>query len=184
VQNDAAQVNYAQVQLGFTTITSPITGRVGARLVDAGNIVHAADTGGLLVVNQIDPIALQFTLPQEQFQAVNRAINTGRVLTVQAQDQSSRELLATGALTLVNNQIDTTTGTITLKAYFANPEHKLWPGQTAMARLILGMVPQAVVVPNAALQRATTACLPMWSTPATKRRCSPWWPVAARPDSR
>lgn len=153
VQNDAAQVNYAQVQLGFTTITSPIAGRVGARLVDAGNIVHAADTGGLLVVNQIDPIALQFTLPQEQFQAVNRAINTGRVLAVQAQDQSSHELLATGALTLVNNQIDTTTGTITLKAYFANPEHKLWPGQTAMARLILGTVPQAVVVPNAALQR-------------------------------
>ncbi len=153
VQNDAAQMNYAQVQLGFTIITSPIAGRVGARLVDAGNIVHAADTGGLLVVNQIDPIALQFTLPQEQFQAVNRAINTGRVLAVQAQDQSSHELLATGALTLVNNQIDTTTGTITLKAYFANPEHKLWPGQTAMARLILGTVPQAVVVPNAALQR-------------------------------
>lgn len=155
VQNDAALVNYAQVQLGFTTITSPIAGRVGARLVDAGNIVHAADTGGLLVVNQIDPIALQFSLPQEQFQAVNRAVNTGQTLAVQAQDQSSRALLATGALTLVNNQIDTTTGTITLKAYFANPEHKLWPGQTALARLVLGMASQAVVVPNAAVQRGS-----------------------------
>ncbi|PIG09247.1 efflux RND transporter periplasmic adaptor subunit [Comamonas sp. 26] len=155
VQNDAALVHYAQVQLGFTTITSPIAGRVGARLVDAGNIVHAADTGGLLVVNQIDPIALQFSLPQEQFQAVNRAINTGQTLAVQAQDQSSRALLATGALTLVNNQIDTTTGTITLKAYFANPEHKLWPGQTALARLVLDMASQAVVVPNAAVQRGS-----------------------------
>lgn len=155
VQNDAALVNYAQVQLGFTTITSPIAGRVGARLVDAGNIVHASDTGGLLVVNQIDPIALQFSLPQEQFQAVNRAINTGQTLAVQAQDQSSRALLATGVLTLVNNQIDTTTGTITLKAYFANPEHKLWPGQTAMARLVLGLASQAVVVPNAAVQRGS-----------------------------
>lgn len=155
VQNDAALVNYAQVQLGFTTITSPIAGRVGARLVDAGNIVHAADTGGLLVVNQIDPIALQFSLPQEQFQAVNRAINSGQTLAVQAQDQSSHELLATGALTLVNNQIDTTTGTITLKAYFVNPEHKLWPGQTAMARLVLGTASQTVVVPNAAVQRGS-----------------------------
>lgn len=153
VQNDAAQLNYARVQLGFTTISSPISGRIGARLVDPGNIVHAADTGGLLVVNQIDPIALQFTLPQERFQAVNRAINTGRPLVVQALDQASGELLATGELTLLNNQIDTTTGTISLKARFANPQHKLWPGQAAVARLVLGTQKDALVVPSSVVQR-------------------------------
>ena len=153
VQNDAAQVNYARVQLGFTTIASPITGRIGARLVDPGNIVHAADAGGLLVVNQVDPIALQFTLPQERFQAVNRAINAGRPLAVQALDQTTGELLASGELTLLNNQIDTTTGTIALKARFANPQHKLWPGQAAMARLVLGTQQDALVVPSSVVQR-------------------------------
>lgn len=153
VQNDAAQLNYARVQLGFTTITSPITGRIGARLVDPGNIVHAADAGGLLVVNQIDPIALQFTLPQERFQAVNRAINAGKPLAVQALDQTTGELLASGELTLLNNQIDTTTGTISLKARFANPQHKLWPGQAAMARLVLGTQQAALVVPSSVVQR-------------------------------
>jgi multidrug efflux system membrane fusion protein len=153
VQNDAAQVNYARVQLGFATIASPIAGRVGARLVDPGNIVHAADPGGLLVVNQIDPIALQFTLPQERFQAVNRAINAGKPLAVQALDQSTGEVLATGELTLLNNQIDTTTGTIVLKARFPNAQHKLWPGQAATARLVLGTQANALVVPSSAVQR-------------------------------
>lgn len=153
VQNDEAQVNLARVNLSYTTITSPISGRVGARLVDPGNIVHAADAGGMLVVNQIDPIALQFTLPQEQFQAVNRAINRGGTLQVQALDQGTREVLATGSLTLLNNQIDTTTGTISLKARFDNPQHKLWPGQATNARLVLGTEQHALVVPSAAVQR-------------------------------
>jgi len=153
VRNDAAQENLARVNLSFTTIASPISGRVGARLVDPGNIVHASDAGGLLVVNQIDPIALQFTLPQEQFQAVNRAINSGRSLQVQALDPGTREVLATGELTLLNNQIDIATGTISLKARFANPQHKLWPGQSANARLVLGTEPHALVVPNAVVQR-------------------------------
>lgn len=152
-RNDAAQENLARVNLSFTTIASPISGRIGARLVDPGNIVHANDAGGLLVVNQIDPIALQFALPQEQFQAVNRAVNAGRTLQVQALDPGTHEVLATGRLTLVNNQIDIATGTISLKAHFANPQHKLWPGQAASARLVLGTEPHALVVPNSVVQR-------------------------------
>ncbi len=153
VQNDAAQVSLARVNLSFTTIASPISGRVGARLVDPGNIVHAADSNGLLVVNQIDPIALQFTLPQEKFQAVNRAIKSGQTLSVQALDQGSREPLGSGELTLLNNQIDTSTGTITLKARLRNPDHALWPGQAVNARLVLGTRAHALVVPNSVVQR-------------------------------
>ncbi|MFT3814838.1 MAG: efflux RND transporter periplasmic adaptor subunit [Acidovorax sp.] len=155
VQNDAAQVNYAKVQLGFTTISAPISGRIGARLVDPGNIVHAADANGLLVVNQIDPIAVQFTLPQERFQAVNQAINDakGKPLPVQALDAVTGAVLATGELTLLNNAIDVSTGTISMKARFANPQHKLWPGQAATARLLLGTQQGAVVVPSSAVQR-------------------------------
>jgi multidrug efflux system membrane fusion protein len=154
VQNDAAQVNYARVQLGFTTIAAPIAGRVGARLVDPGNIVHAADANGLLVINQIDPIAVQFSLPEASFQAVNSAINRGGELQVQAIDRATHEVLGTGRLTLLNNQIDTTTGTVALKAHFANAQHKLWPGQSVDARLVLGTQSNALTVPSAVVQRS------------------------------
>lgn len=161
VKTDDAQVAYAQVQLGFTTITAPISGRVGARLVDPGNIVHAADTTGLVVINQVDPIAVVFTLPEEAFQDVNRAINAGATahqpLAVQAYPRTgtgaSAELLGTGKLTLLNNQIDTTNGTVQLKGSFANPMHTLWPGQYVNVRLVLGQRSNALTIPAAAVQR-------------------------------
>jgi multidrug efflux system membrane fusion protein len=154
VQNDAAQIEFARVNLGYTTITAPISGRVGARLVDPGNIVHAADAGGLLVINQIDPIAVQFTLPESAFQAVNAALHTSAApLAVQALERSTHEVLASGHLVLLNNQIDTSTGTITLKGQFPNPQHKLWPGQQVDARLVLGQRAQALTVPAAVVQR-------------------------------
>jgi len=153
-QSDAAQVNAARVQLGFTTIAAPMSGRVGARLVDPGNIVHAADAGGLLVINQIDPIAVQFTLPESAFQAINRALRGGAPLGVQAIDRGTREVLASGELTLLNNQIDTATGTIAMKARFANAAHALWPGQSVDARLVLGTQAGALTVPAAAVQRS------------------------------
>ncbi len=154
VQSDAAQVNAARVQLGFTTIAAPISGRIGARLVDPGNIVHAADANGLIVINQIDPIAVQFTLPESAFQSVNRALNAGGApLQVQAIDRATREVLATGSLTLLNNQIDSTTGTIAMKAHFPNAAHTLWPGQSVDARLVLGVQQGALTVPDAAVQR-------------------------------
>lgn len=155
VQNDAAQVRLAQVQLDYTTIRAPIAGRIGARLVDPGNIVHAADPGGLLVINQIDPIAVQFTLPEAIFPALQRALQEGRRdgLAVQALERGPRTLLATGRLTLLNNQIDTGTGTILLKAHFPNAGRRLWPGQAVQARLVLGTQPGALTVPSAAVQR-------------------------------
>ncbi len=156
VRNDEASLNAAKVQLSFTTISAPISGRIGARLVDAGNIVHATDAGGLLVINQIDPIAVQFTLQESSFQTINAALRSAgpkTPLVVEAIDRSTREVLSTGRLVLLNNQIDPATGTIALKAQFPNAAHKLWPGQSVDARIVLGQRVDAVTVPPAAVQR-------------------------------
>jgi multidrug efflux system membrane fusion protein len=155
VQTDDAQISFAQVQLGFTTVNAPISGRVGARLVDPGNIVHATDTNGLVVINQIDPIAVVFTLPEDAFQDINRALNEGtRPPIVEAYSREGNELLGKGDLVLLNNQIDTTTGTVSLKGSFPNPRHMLWPGQYVNVRLLLGIRPQALTVPAAVVQRS------------------------------
>jgi membrane fusion protein, multidrug efflux system len=155
VQSDDAQINYAKVQLSFTSILAPISGRVGARLVDPGNIVHAADTNGLVVINQIDPIAVVFTLPEETFQNINTALHgTQKPLSVQTFPRNSDTMLSQGNLTLLNNQIDTTSGTVQLKGIFQNPSHVLWPGQYVNVRLVLGDRKQALTVPAAAVQRS------------------------------
>ena len=110
------------MQLSFTTITAPIGGRVGARLVDAGNIVHAADANGLVVINQIDPITVLFTLPEENFQDINRALHESSApLQVVAYPRNGEQPLGTGKLTLLNNQIDTASGTVQLKGIFPTP---------------------------------------------------------------
>ena len=139
--------------MSYTNITAPIDGRLGARLVDVGNIVHAADTNGLVVINQIDPISAVFTLPEAAFQDVNRALQAGKPLQVQAFPRSGSEVLGTGTLTLLNNQIDTATGTVQLKASFPNPKHQLWPGQYVNVRLVLGDRHQALTVPAPVVQR-------------------------------
>ncbi len=155
VRTDDAQVNYAQVQLGFTTITAPIGGRVGARLVDPGNIVHAADAGGLVVINQIDPVSVVFTLPEDAVQDINQAQDTSRQpLAVQAFAREGNALLGTGKLTLLNNQIDAATGTVQLKASFPNPRRRLWPGQFVNVRLVLGIRRQSLTVPSGVVQRS------------------------------
>ncbi|HTT12237.1 MAG TPA: efflux RND transporter periplasmic adaptor subunit [Burkholderiaceae bacterium] len=155
IKTDAAQINFAEVQLTYTTITAPISGRVGARLVDPGNIVHAADPGGLLVINQIDPISVVFTLPEDVVQQINAAQRASRTpLTVVAYPRIGENPIATGRLILLNNQIDTSTGTVQLKARFANPDHQLWPGQYVNARLMLGRRSRAITVPAAVVQRS------------------------------
>ena len=155
VQADEAQINFAKVQLSFTRILAPISGRVGARLVDPGNIVHAADTNGLVVINQIDPIAVVFTLPEETFQSINSALRgSQKPLSVQTYARNSSAMLAQGNLALLNNQIDTSTGTVQLKGIFQNPSHVLWPGQYVNVRLVLGDRKQALTVPAAAVQRS------------------------------
>jgi len=154
VKADDATVNAAQVQLGFTTIVAPISGRVGARLVDPGNIVHAADAGGIVVINQIDPISVVFTLPEDAVQDTIHAIDGKKPLAVQAFPRDGTALLGTGTLTLMNNQIDTATGTVQLKASFPNAQHNLWPGQFVNIRLVLGARAKALTVPEAAVQRS------------------------------
>jgi multidrug efflux system membrane fusion protein len=155
VKSDEAQVNSAQVQLGYTTIAAPISGRAGARLVDPGNIVHATDANGLVVINQIDPITVTFTLPEDAVQATNRAMAAShRPLVVQAWSRDGSELLGTGTLTLVNNQIDTTSGTVQMKGSFPNPRHSLWPGQFVNVKLVLGTREKATTIPAAAVQRS------------------------------
>jgi multidrug efflux system membrane fusion protein len=154
VKSDEAQVNFAQVQLGFTTISAPISGRVGARLVDVGNIVHATDTAGLVVINQIDPITVLFTLPEQNVLAINKAQLNGAALNVAATSRDTEQSLAEGKLILLNNQIDTANGTVQLKARFANPQHQLWPGQYVNVKLLLKDKEQALTVPAAAIQRS------------------------------
>ncbi|MBG7617953.1 efflux RND transporter periplasmic adaptor subunit [Herbaspirillum sp. AP02] len=154
VKTDEAQVAYAKVQLSYTTINAPLSGRVGARLVDPGNIVHATDANGLVVINQIDPITLVFTLPEEAVVAINRAQRgSQQPLKVSAYARDSQEVLATGKLVLLDNQINTTSGTVQLKARFDNAEHKLWPGQYVNARLQMNSHGNALTVPAAAVQR-------------------------------
>ena len=154
VKADDAAVNAAQVQLGFTTINAPISGRVGARLVDPGNIVHAADATGLVVINQIDPISVVFTLSDDAVQETIHALDTKKPVLVQAFPRDGGNMLGAGYLTLLNNQIDTSTGTVQLKASFLNGQHNLWPGQYVNVRLILGTRSKALTVPEQAVQRS------------------------------
>jgi multidrug efflux system membrane fusion protein len=152
VKNDQAQIDYAAVQLGYTAITSPIAGRTGVRMVDAGNIVHATDTAGLVVVTQIEPISVLFTLPEDDFGVVNKQLAAGP-LTVAVSGRGDDQVLGRGTLLLINNQIDQTTGMIQLKATFPNKDHALWPGQFVDARLLVETRHDAVTVPAAAVQR-------------------------------
>jgi multidrug efflux system membrane fusion protein len=152
VQNDRAQIDYARVQLSHTTIVSPISGRTGVRQVDAGNLVHAADTTGIVTVTQIEPIAVLFTLPEAAVGPVLRQMKAGP-LAVSAALRNDPQPLARGQLLLVNNQIDATTGTVQLKAIFPNQEHALWPGQFVDVRLLLETRRNAVSVPSGAVQR-------------------------------
>ena len=154
VDFDRAQADAAKVNLDYTTIRSPISGRTGLRLVDPGNIVQTTDATGLVVINQIDPISVVFTLPEEKFELVNRAIHDAqpKALTVEAHARTDNSLLGTGQLLLINNQIDTTSGTVQLKATFSNPDHKLWPGEYVNAHIITANKP-VVVVNTAAVER-------------------------------
>jgi membrane fusion protein, multidrug efflux system len=155
VLSDQAQIDNARVQLAYTTIRSPVNGRTGLRLVDVGNIVHAADTTGLVVINQIDPIAVIFTLPEEHVPSINQAIHAAGAtpLQVQALARENGAALGTGHLLLVNNAIDTATGTVQLKALFPNASLTLWPGQYVNARLVLGTRHDATTVPESVVQR-------------------------------
>ncbi|GGA67529.1 multidrug resistance protein MdtA [Edaphobacter acidisoli] len=152
IDADKAAIEAARVNLNYTKITSPIDGVVGLRLVDPGNIVHATDTTGLLVVTQLQPIAVIFTLPEDQLPQVLELMRGGNQLAVDAYDRSGTTHIATGRVLTVDNQIDPTTGTVKVKAVFNNKDGALFPNQFVNIRLILQQRPNALVIPASALQ--------------------------------
>ncbi|MEZ0257275.1 MAG: efflux RND transporter periplasmic adaptor subunit [Chthoniobacter sp.] len=152
VRNDAAAVESAKVNLNYTTIVSPIDGRTGIRLVDQGNIVHASDTTGVVVITQLHPISLIFTLPEQSLNDIHKEMAGGRELAVLAMGRNNKTKLDTGKLSVIDNQIDTTTGTIKLKATFDNNDLQLWPGQFINAHLHLTTHKDGLVVPASVIQ--------------------------------
>lgn len=148
---DRAQIDNARTQLDYTRITSPIDGRTGIRLVDPGNIVHAADTTGIVVVTQVQPITVIFTLPEEQLGAVVAALAAGPV-KVTTLDRNGGDPLDEGSLSLIDNQIAQATGSVKLKAVFPNLHNALWPGQYVNARVLVRVERNATTIPSAAVQ--------------------------------
>jgi multidrug efflux system membrane fusion protein len=151
IKVDRAIIDNARTQLDYTSIVSPIAGRTGIRKVDPGNNVHASDTGGIVVVTQVQPISIVFTLPEDELLAVTQALNTGEV-NVAALSRDDKTQLDTGSLSLIDNQIDPSTATMRLKATFPNTQNTLWPGQFVNVRVLVRQQQDALTVPSAAIQ--------------------------------
>jgi membrane fusion protein, multidrug efflux system len=152
VKSDQGQIDSAKLQLIYSRITAPGSGRVGLRLVDSGNIVHASDTNGLVVITQLQPITVVFTIPEDSLPQIMHRIKAGEKLTVEAYDREQKQKLASGTLLTVDNQIDPTTGTVKLKAIFPNRDNELFPSQFVNARLLVEVKRDSITVPTAAVQ--------------------------------
>ena len=153
IKNDQGQIESVKVNLVYCRITSPISGRVGLRLVDPGNIVHASDATGLVLITQLQPITVVFTIPEDSLPPVMNKLKTGEPLPVEAYDREGKRRLATGSLLTVDNQIDPTTGTVRLKAVFPNDNNELFPNQFVNARLLLDVKQGTTLIPTVAIQR-------------------------------
>jgi multidrug efflux system membrane fusion protein len=151
---DDAAISNAQTQLDYTSIRSPIDGVTGIRQVDQGNIVNAATQTGIVTIAQIEPISVIFTAPEEQLPAIKKALAEGKPKTI-AMSTDGKKVLSEGWLALMNNQVDTTSGTIRLKAIFENKDHALWPGQSVSTRLLVATLDNATVVPDDAVKHGT-----------------------------
>jgi len=153
VKLDQGQVDNAKVQLAYCHIAAPISGRVGLRLVDPGNIVHATDTSPLLVLTELQPITVIFNVAEDYLPQIQQQLRAGKTLAVDAFDRAQAKKLATGTLQTLDNQIDTTTGTLKLKAVFPNEDESLFPNQFVNARLLVDTLHNATLVPNTVIQR-------------------------------
>jgi multidrug efflux system membrane fusion protein len=153
IKNDQGQIDNIKVQLGYCHITSPISGRVGLRLVDPGNIVHASDANGLLVITQLQPINVLFSVAEDYLPQIRQQLSRGNRLSVDAFDRTQQTKISSGALLTFDNEIDTTTGTIKLKATFPNRDNALFPNQFVNARLLVTTQRGVILVPTAAIQR-------------------------------
>jgi multidrug efflux system membrane fusion protein len=172
VKVDQAAIDNARAILDYTVITAPIDGRTGIRLVDQGNIVRSSDATGIVVITQLQPISVLFTLPQQQLVDVTRAFGKGQV-PVEVFGADNKTVIDRGILRVIDNQVDQTTGTIKLKAEFPNAEFQLWPGQFVNVRLQIDTLAQVVVVPTAAVQRGPSGTFVFVVQPDSK--------VAVRP---
>lgn len=152
VRGDQGQVDSARLQLTYSRITAPCSGRVGLRLVDAGNIVHASDSGGLVVITRMQPMTVVFTIPEDSLPQLMGRLKEGRKLVVDAYDREQRQKLASGTLLTLDNQIDSGTGTVKLKALFPNRGNELFPNQFVNARLLVEVRRDVITVPTAAIQ--------------------------------
>ena len=157
VKLDEGQIESAKVNLAYCKIAAPVTGRIGLRLVDPGNIVQAADATGLVVITQMDPISAIFTISEDQLQVVLTKMAAGQTLEVDAYDRDAKTKLAQGSLTTLDNQIDPTTGTLKLRATFKNAKGTLFPNQFVNARLLVQEKQGVTLVPTAAIQRNSQA---------------------------
>lgn len=153
VKGDRGNLDSAKLQLSYTKVTAPVGGRIGLKQVDVGNMVHASDTNGIVVITQLQPIDVIFSVPEANVQRVMKRLLTGDSLAVDAWDRDSRNKLATGKLLTIDNQIDVSTGTVRLKARFPNTGYDLFPNQFVNARMLLDVQKAATVVPPAAVQR-------------------------------
>ena len=155
IKLDQGQIDAATVNVAYCHVTAPIAGRVGLRLVDPGNIVHAGDTNGLLVLTQLEPITVIFTIAEDQLPAVYHKLNAGERLVVDVYDRAGQKQLATGTLLTVDNQIDSATGTVRLKALLPNDDNALFPNQFVNVRLRVETQHNVAIVPDAAIQRTS-----------------------------
>jgi membrane fusion protein, multidrug efflux system len=153
IRVDVSQVDNARLQLAYSRISAPIGGRVGLRLVDPGNIVHAGDQNGIVVITQLEPISVLYTVPQDLLPALMKRLQSGDEIAVEAWDREQKAKLADGALASADNQVDPQTGTVKLKARFANSDHALFPQQFVNVRMKLDTLHDTVIVPPAAVQR-------------------------------
>jgi multidrug efflux system membrane fusion protein len=154
IQADAALITNAETQLDYATVKAPISGVVGLRQVDVGNIVNAATQTGIVTIAQVEPIAVIFTAPEDQLPDIKAALAASPPKTI-ALSTDGKRVLSTGTLSLINNQVDTSSGTIRLKAVFDNKDHALWPGQSVSTRLLVKTLKDATVVPDDAVQHGT-----------------------------
>jgi multidrug efflux system membrane fusion protein len=157
VQGDQANEEMQKSQLDWTQVTAPISGRTGVKQVDVGNQVtgggnNANSSSAIVTINQIRPIYVSFTLPQQDLEMVRGPLLAHKPLEVRALDRNNRTILSTGTLSVIDNQIDTTTATVRMKAVFANEDYQLWPGQFVNVRLLVNRIPDAVVIPSEAIQ--------------------------------
>ncbi len=153
VKADQGQIDNARLQLTYCRITAPVSGRIGLRLVDPGNIVRAGDSNGLIVITQLQPITVIFPVPEDNLQQVLRRLKTGERLIVEAYDREQKMKLATGTLLTIDNQVDPSTGTVKFRATFPNSAHELFPNQFVNARLLIDLKRGTIIVPSAAIQR-------------------------------